>query len=89
MESLKQWETMTVSELFYAQSGSAIGRIEEMTNCPNPAVTRRLANEFDGRDSMARLRLGNLRRLHGFLDGHEFSIVWWDPKHEVWPSKRR
>lgn len=27
------------------------------------------------------------RRLYGFLLGHVFHVVWWDPDHEIWPSK--
>jgi hypothetical protein len=26
-------------------------------------------------------------RLLGIGEGHEFHIVWWDPKHEIWPGK--
>jgi hypothetical protein len=35
------------------------------------------------------LRLQGAPRLYGFLVGHVFHIVWWDPDHEIWPSRLR
>ncbi|MBQ1165949.1 hypothetical protein KBZ21_49005, partial [Streptomyces sp. A73] len=36
-----------------------------------------------------KLRIGGAGRLGGFLVGHVFHIIWWDPDHQVWPSKKK
>lgn len=55
----------------------------------NPSAVRRLVDVYEGQDSIHRLRLSGKKRLFGFLEGHKFSIVWWDPEHLVWPSSKR
>ncbi|MBQ1167191.1 hypothetical protein KBZ21_55250, partial [Streptomyces sp. A73] len=35
------------------------------------------------------LRIGGAGRLWGFLVGPVFHIIWWDPDHQVWPSKKK
>ncbi|MBQ1167023.1 hypothetical protein KBZ21_54410, partial [Streptomyces sp. A73] len=36
-----------------------------------------------------KLRIGGAGRLWGFLVGHVFHIIWRDPDHQVWPSKKK
>jgi hypothetical protein len=39
-------------------------------------------------DNIFRFRLGNLPRLWGFRRVAEFQILWFDPKHEIYPTDR-
>ncbi|WP_448811712.1 hypothetical protein [Agromyces bauzanensis] len=81
-------ETMTAGELF--RPGHRLCKVySDMSECPNEAVQRRLAERFQGLDHMARLEIDGLKRLYGVRTGHEFHIIWWDPKHEVWPSTKK
>jgi hypothetical protein len=84
LKRLGYFEGLTVSE---AKSNNLLVQYD-MTECPNTAAKKRLANQYDGLDSITRLTVepaGSLR-LHGILEGNEFHIVWWDPKHDIWPE---
>jgi hypothetical protein len=35
------------------------------------------------------LRLSGRERLWGIRERHIFKILWWDPKHEVYPVKKK
>jgi hypothetical protein len=87
LKRLGHFETMTVAE---ARSNNLLTQYD-MTDCKNKAAKTRLSNQYDGLDSITRLTIepnGSLR-LHGILEGHEFHIVWWDPKHEIWPDDKQ
>jgi len=45
--------------------------------------------EYDDRDKISRLRITGEQRLYGFREGARFYVLWWDPHHEIWPSKLR
>ncbi len=38
-------------------------------------------------DTVFRFRLGSTQRLWGFRQEQVFYVVWWDPKHKVYPSE--
>jgi hypothetical protein len=38
-------------------------------------------------DDIYRFRLGNLRRLWGFRIVNVFEILWYDPKHKIYPTE--
>lgn len=85
---LSQIEAVKAGEMF--KPGQKLFKVySNMGDCPNPAVLTRLANEFEGLDHMVRLELDGMRRLYGVMTGNEFHIIWWDPKHEIWPSKKK
>lgn len=84
LKRLGHFETMTVAE---ARKNNLLAQYD-MTDCPNKAAKTRLSNQYGGLDSITRLTVepsGSLR-LHGILEENEFHIVWWDPKHEIWPE---
>ena len=42
---------------------------------------------FEDFEEIFRFRLGNLKRLYGFIaPGGLFILLWWDPKHNICPS---
>ncbi|CAH0216736.1 hypothetical protein SRABI83_02278 [Arthrobacter sp. Bi83] len=82
LKKLKHYERMTVHD---AKRTGALADYD-MAKCPNKDATKRLAEQFNGRDDLARLKVTEVQRLLGFRVGNEFSIVWWDPGHAVWPS---
>lgn len=82
LKKLKHYENLTVQD---AKRTGALADYD-MAKCPNKLATRRLAEQFDGRDDLSRLKVTDQQRLLGFRVGNEFSIVWWDPGHDVWPS---
>ena len=44
---------------------------------------------FDSVDQLLRLRLTGTERVWGYRIGPVFHIIWWDPNHEICPSKLR
>jgi hypothetical protein len=89
LRKLRDLESMTVSEVF---SGSGQpGKDYTISEIPNGAAYLRL-EEMGLADmtKMSALRLGGESRLWGFRhDRSIFYIVWWDPRHEIWPSRKK
>lgn len=84
LEKMREFERLTMAEAFNGQLGKDY---HDLSKCPNPTVLRRLQDiEMDDIDALSRFRLSGTRRLYGTRLGNEFSILWWDPNHEVWPS---
>lgn len=86
---LAELERLTMNEAFsqYRRLGKDYTNLAE---CPNPETLRRLqVIEMDDIDILSRFEITGLRRLYGIRQGNEFSIMWWDPKHEVWPSVKK
>jgi hypothetical protein len=84
---LKYFETMTVKQ---AQEQQVLGEYD-MSDCPNKNATTRLANAYEGLDSLTKIVVqpsGSLR-LFARREGHELHIIWWDPSHEVWPEGKQ
>lgn len=58
-----------------------------------PAETqRRLRQIFprgDAPEMLWELHLGGMRRIWGMRREAEFQILWWDPNHEVYPTRPR
>lgn len=53
------------------------------------ALERIRAMELEGRtDGLFSLRLGNLKRIVGIRENEVFHAIWYDPKHEFYPSSR-
>ena len=77
----------TIGELFHG-NGPGKHYTDLHSGMSAPAL-RRLVELYSGQDYVHRLRLSGKKRLFGILVGSEFSILWWDPEHDVWPSKRR
>lgn len=84
LKRLKHFEGMTLHQ---ALTTGAISDYD-MSNCPNKAAQKVLANQYDGQDSMTKLVIepsGSLR-LFGIREAHEIHVIWWDAKHEIWPE---
>lgn len=89
LRRLRELESMTVFEVFNGNNapGTDYGNVEA---CPNPALVRRLTEiGRDAIDGVSRIAINGKRRLYGIRTGHEFSILWWDPEHEIWPSRKK
>jgi hypothetical protein len=54
-----------------------------------PALARLDAIGLADMTKISVLRLGGQQRLYGFRDRNVFHLVWWDPRHEIWPSHKK
>jgi hypothetical protein len=81
-------ESMTVGEVFSGRGYP--GKEYEVENIPTREALERLdALGLADQTKISVLRLGGEQRLYGFRDGNVFHVVWWDPEHEIWPSKKK
>jgi len=79
-----QLEALRPGEVF----GSRHKRVELGALCSE--ANKRLAKiELDDLDCLWELRVSGLERIWGHRDGHVFYPIWWDPLHEVCPSKKK
>ncbi len=86
---LRQFESMTVHDLFAA--GGDMGKDYSLERgFPQDEANRRWqALGLDDQDRVSRLRHGGLIRIYGLRVGNVFHVLWWDPEHEIWPSRSR
>lgn len=87
LKTLFEYERKTPAEI--RPDGEHFKYYRNFGECPNRDAAKRLAEKYEGRDSIARIRLTGEKRLYGFLEGNEFHVVWWDPKHNIWPSQKK
>lgn len=88
IDRLKAFESMSYDEVMRC----GMGKIYQTAELPNPTARARLVDlEFDDQTEIACLRITGRRRLFGFLPnkGPDFWALWWDPEHEIWPSKKK
>lgn len=89
LEKLREFERSTLSEIL-SPAYTSFTCYPDFSACPNSEPIERLGAYYDnGMDCLARFRLDGVKRLYGFLVGHEFHLVWWDANHEIWPSHKR
>lgn len=85
LKALKKYEGYTLAD---AEKADFMADYD-MGECPNKTATKRLANSYDGADTLCRLEISGdkkARKLFGIREGSIISIIWYDAKHEVWPS---
>jgi hypothetical protein len=82
---LGNFETMTWAEIEAA--GSHLVRNDSGLS---KAARDRLAEiELDEADTLFSLRLGGQPRIWGIRMGGVLKVMWWDPKHEVYPAPKK
>ncbi|MEV5955071.1 hypothetical protein AB0M11_15095 [Streptomyces sp. NPDC051987] len=84
LRKLADFETMTLNDL-RTQPGR-FTEYELPSGLCKEALARLSALGHDGMTRIQRFRFTGTQRLYGFLDGNVFHVLWWDPKHEVYPS---
>ena len=88
MKRLAQLETMTVGEAF--PGNGYPGKDYNTEEMPTAEARDRL--DAIGLADMTKIsvfRLGGEQRLYGFRCGNVFHVVWWDPGHVIWPSRKK
>ena len=85
LKRLAYFETLTVADAI----ANKLLADYDMSQCPNKTAKKILAQREDPTDALCRLTIGpsGSLRLHGIRVANEFHVLWWDPKHEVWPDK--
>ena len=84
-QKLGNFESMTWAEILI-KAKKQHHAIPKKDLC-KPARDRLIAIQEDDVDDLVRLRLSNLERVWGILDGDVFRVLWWDPYHLICPSR--
>ena len=94
VEKLKSYEGMTWDEILKATGGKKTGNgnnshYESISSLITEAQKRWSDLKLDEYDQVFSLRLTGAQRLYGLLQDGIFEIIWFDPIHEIYNSKRR
>ncbi len=85
-DRLSNFESMTWSEiLVQGRKQHHTVKLHKLSN----AARQRLEEIFGAIDVdfLVSLSLGSVERIWGVLDGRVLQVLWWDPGHQVYPSK--
>ena len=55
----------------------------------SPAAQKHLMQRNIETDTLISLRVTGKKRIWGVRDGSVLHLLWWDPQHEVYPTKPR
>jgi hypothetical protein len=88
MRTLAGFETMTMGEAFNGRGYP--GKDYDIEDIPTREARDRLeAIGLAGMTKISVFRLSGEQRLYGFRCENVFHVVWWDPKHQIWPSAKK
>lgn len=86
IDFMREMESLLVREVIDGRRGK---REDVAAASPNPDAQRRAQERYpDDHDRIHSLHLSGAKRIWGIQNENEFSVIWWDPNHEVWPTKR-
>lgn len=88
---LRDLEGLTWQEIMSASGGRSSGtnsHFEDVADLCKEARDRMLELHMEDEDRIFSLRLTSLERLYGILDEGTFFIIWYDPRHEIYPTAR-
>jgi len=80
-------ENTRINELFHSSDDTI--KDYNVDKIPNAKASKRLADQYPDQTKIYRLRCGGKKRLYGFLAENVFHALWWDPDHEIWPTKKK
>lgn len=82
---LSDLEKMTWGEA--CQGGTKV-KLERLADAP-PRVRHVLEDcQRDDVDHLVNIRLTGVERIWGVRRGNACHLLWWDPRHEVWPAPK-
>lgn len=87
---LAAWETMTWGKIEQIPRGTGHGKMHHtmlVSKITEAAQDNLEQHGWGSFNEIFRFRMGNKPRLWGFRELHRFSIVWYDPEHEVYPTE--
>ena len=91
LPKLKDFEGKTWAIIANQSSGRSRGTRNHHITCSDlvKGARKRLKQiNMDDLGQLYSLRLEGKRRLFGVVQGHVFKLLWYDPRHEICPSRR-
>lgn len=87
LSKLRDFESMTWGEILV--KGSDRNHYVQVAVLSKTAQKRLRDIKQDDVDEVVSLRLTGKSRVIGIPDGLAMQILWWDPNHQVCPSKKK
>ncbi len=84
---LAQFETMTWAEVNHPNTGCHPIKIKDLCSEAQKRLAEIKIIEFE--EELFSLRLSGKERLWGIREHHLFKILWWDPRHDVYPVSKK
>ncbi|RKZ48063.1 MAG: hypothetical protein DRR16_22345 [Candidatus Parabeggiatoa sp. nov. 3] len=84
---LAQFECMTWAEIKHPNTGCHPIKITALCSEAQKRLTEIKVIEFE--EELFSLRLSGKERIWGIRERHIFKILWWDPRHEVYPVSKK
>ena len=82
---LKSYESMTWGDIDRNQQRDHFVSVDNIVS----TARKRLEQLKIEQDELFRFRFSGTQRLWGIWSLNEFTILWWDPNHEICPSIKR
>jgi hypothetical protein len=82
---LAQFESMTWAEVNHPNTGCHPIKIKDLCS----KAQKRLVEIKVIEEELFSLRLSGKERLWGIREHHLFKILWWDPRHDVYPASKK
>lgn len=85
----KEFEKLTWQEVdsHSSDSGHKKHHSHDVADLCQEAQERWKALDFEQFDTIFRFRIGNVERVWGFILQAHFYIVWWDRRHNIYPTE--
>jgi hypothetical protein len=64
-------------------------KLERVQDAPQAVRERLVETKRDDVEHLVNLHIAGEERIWGVRRGNACHILWWDPCHQVWPSRRR
>lgn len=87
-QKLGAYETQRLKEIWSPGVDNGCHHYD-VADLPASAAARLTDQQRDDETRLYSLRLNGRYRVVGILRENVFFVLWLDPKHEVWPSKKR
>lgn len=87
LSRFRGWETMTWHQI--RVEGKKRNHSIPVVACSQTAQKRLAEIQLDDVDDLFSLGVQGEPRVIGILDRRVFKILWWDPDHQVCPSKKK
>lgn len=83
-EKLRNYESMTWGNILADKERNHSVPVSQLIK---EAQSRLKDRKLDDVDELFRLRLNGKQRVWGIRDRHILKLLWWDPEHEICPSR--
>ncbi len=87
-DKLKSFESMTFDEIFYKNQHNN-HRIKDKSKMLKFVLERLSYLKLSKDLEIYSLRLEGDMRIYGFIESNIFYILWYDPKHELYPVAKK